>query len=87
MTHWHEKRVAQIGLRLIGLGLLVTAALLTHGLYLEVHSHSPRHASTLELGLCALDWIVLLSGNLLLFVGPALWKQVAVPGRWTPRSE
>ncbi|WP_260929661.1 hypothetical protein [Novosphingobium sp. 9] len=52
-------------------------------LYRHVHAHAPAQATMGELGLCALLVLLLVIGSGLLFVGPALWKQVHVPGRWS----
>lgn len=81
MTKWHQTRIANIGLRAVGLGLLYAAWVITVTLYHRVHLHAPREASLGELGLCALLVASALTANALLFVGPGLWKQVQVPGR------
>lgn len=83
MVIWHQTFAAQIGLRALGAGILYGATLVGSTLYTQIHSHSPREASLTELAFCALFVLLLVIGNALLFVGPGLWKEVEIPGRWS----
>ena len=83
MAEWHETLAARLGLRLGGIALLSAAWFTGSQLYRSVHAHPPRAATPAELGLCALLLLLVVSGNALAFVGAGLWKQVAVPGRWS----
>lgn len=83
MAEWHETLAARLGLRLGG-GVLLSGAWFVGSLLCRsVHAHPPRAATPSELGLCALLLLLLMTGNALAFVGAGLWKQVAVPGRWS----
>ncbi|WP_334184008.1 hypothetical protein [Novosphingobium sp.] len=83
MAEWHETLAARLGLRLGGGALLSAAWFVGSLLYKSVHAHPPRAASLGELGLCALLVLLLVTGNALLFVGPGLWREVAIPARWS----
>ena len=83
MVRWHETLAAQFGLRTGGLAILSLAWVTGRALYDRVHVHPPSQATPAELGLCAVLVLLLVIGNALLFVGPGLWKHVAVPGRWS----
>lgn len=83
MKHWHETLAAQLGLRAGGLAVLSLAWLTGGGLYHRIHAHASAPATIGELGLCLLFVLLGLVGNALFFVGPGLWKQVPVPGRWS----
>lgn len=83
MAAWHETLAARLLLRLGGGALLSAAWFVGSLLYSSVHAHPPRAATPAELGLCALLLLLLVTGNALAFVGAGLWKQVAVPGRWS----
>ncbi|MEE4451060.1 hypothetical protein [Novosphingobium resinovorum] len=74
---------AQIGLRALGAGILSGAWLVGAKLYAIVHAHPPSQASMGEWALCAVLVVLLVAGNALLFVGPGLWRQVPIPGRWS----
>ncbi|MFK4874522.1 hypothetical protein [Novosphingobium sp. ZW T3_23] len=82
MIKWHERPVARLCLRLSGAVALWRAWLFVSALYVEVHAHPPRPASLGELGACAAVVTLVLVGNALLFVGPALFRQVEIPRRW-----
>jgi hypothetical protein len=81
VSKWHETRVANVGLRLVGLGMLHAAWIIGVVLYQRVHGHPSHEASMGELALCALLVASALAGSALLVIGPVLWRQVAVPGR------
>lgn len=83
MIRWHETLAAQMGLRIGGLAVLTLAAMTVRVLYTRVHAHPPAPAGLADLGLCAIVVVLMVVGDALLFAGPALWKQVMVPGRWS----
>jgi len=83
MVRWHETLAARIGLRFGGIAILSLAWLVGSTLYGRVHAHLPAQASLTELALCAIFLLLVVTGNALLFVGPGLWKQVPLPGRWS----
>lgn len=82
MKRWHETLAARLGLRAGGLAVLSLAWLTGGVLYHRIHAHPPAPATIGELGLCMVFVLLGLAGNALFFVGPGLWKQVPVPGRW-----
>jgi hypothetical protein len=83
MVKWHETLAAQFALRLAGAVVLSGAWWAGSSLYTRVHAHAPAPASLAELAICAVFVLLLIIGNALLFVGPGLWKQIEIPGRWS----
>ncbi|MCJ2182548.1 hypothetical protein MTR62_07565 [Novosphingobium sp. 1949] len=90
MLPWHHKPIAKRALRLCGAALLGLAGGVTDRLFHRFHGHPPAPAQLArqlsELGLCTLDWLLLVAGMLLLVVGPGLWRQVPLPGHWASRA-
>lgn len=83
MVRWHKTLGAQLGLRASGVAILSLSWLIGTRLYRQVHSLPAHPGSIAEFGLCLVLVVLLVCGNALLFVGPGLWKQVPVPGRWS----
>jgi hypothetical protein len=82
MTHWHEKNLAKIGLRLAGLALLVSGCAGGALLRTLVHQNLKQDASAIELLLAALTFASASAGAALTFVGAGLWKPVRLSARW-----
>lgn len=72
---------AALGIRVAGIACLALAWFVGRHLYHQVHAHALRPASLKELATCAVLLISALIGNALLLVGPALWREVDIPGR------
>lgn len=82
MTQWYEKLGAQIGLRVTGLGLLVSAWF-ECGLLRRLVTENPAADMTgAEFLLAALMFLSANTGAALSIVGGGLWKPVKVSDRW-----
>lgn len=82
MTRWYEKMGAQIGLRVAGIGLLVSAWFecgLLRRLIMEIPATDMTGAEFL---LGALTFFSASTGAALAIVGSGLWKPVQLSDRW-----
>ncbi|WP_176590812.1 hypothetical protein [Sphingobium sp. EM0848] len=83
MTQWYEKLGAQIGLRVAGLGLLVSAGFECIWLRKIVMANPAADMTGGEFLLAALMFISASAGAALTILGGGLWKPVQLSARWT----
>lgn len=82
MEQWQPGAAAQIGLRLIGLGLL--AGLAPESRWLHAAVAQSAAISPAQALLAMLCFLTASAGAALLMMGPELWRPVAVAPRWWP---
>lgn len=80
MTHWHNRPVAGIGLRLAGLALI--ASLWPQGSVLRTLVTRSDAVTPTHMLLAASCFACASLGAMLLFWGTDLWKPVSVARRW-----
>ncbi len=82
MKKWHETRVANIGLRALGIVLVGIGWLFALRLHHMAPITGPRDPGALMIILSAATFLSASAGSALLFVGPGLWETVEVSERW-----
>lgn len=80
MSDWHPRPAAQIGLRLLGLGLIVCLEPLGRSLRPLVQPSGD--VTPAQCLLAATCFISASLGAMLVMLGPDLWKPVSIAGRW-----
>ena len=80
MAHWRPRPTAHIGLRLIGLALLVS--LRPQAAWLHMLVRQSPSVTPLQLMLAASCFLSAAGGIVLLLLGPNLWKPAPVASRW-----
>jgi len=86
MAQWYEKLGAKIGLRVAGLGLLVSAWLECDWLRRLVMENPAADMTGAEFLLGALMFLSASAGAMLLIMGGGLWRPVKVSDRWADSS-
>lgn len=86
MTIWHERRGADLFLRLGGMLLLGSACLLGTLLASLVRSHAPHDATPREILIGMLMFAAGCLGSAALTLGKHLLDKVQVSGRWAVRN-
>lgn len=85
MSHWHEKLIAKVGLRMVGVALLAFAWTLGRLLQHLVMENAGSEASAPQMLLAGLIFISASAAMALTIVGAGLWKTVKVSERWATR--
>lgn len=80
MSHWHPRPTAQIGLRLLGLGLILCLEPLGH--WLRLLMQQSGDVTPMQCVLGATCFISASMGAMLVTLGPDLWKPVQIGRRW-----
>lgn len=83
MTQWYKKPGAQIGLRVAGLGLIISAWFECGVLRRLVMETPAADMTGAEFLLGALMFLSASMGTALAIVGGGLWKPVQLSARWT----
>lgn len=86
MAPWYERTGAKIGLRIVGLMLLISAWPEGGLLHRIVLATPATDMSATEFLLAALLFLTASAGAALVVMGPRLWKPVKLSARWERRG-